>query len=142
LKFHDHEVGVPADVSVNCTDCPAAGDAGLKLNDAANAATTVTVRVVLFDPDPFVTVSVTVFAPAVVNVCVGFWAVDAPPSPKFHDHEVGVPADVSVNCTDCPAAGDAGLKLNDAVRTGAFVTVTILLPFLAPEVVSTAKDTV
>ena len=31
------------------------------------------------------------------------------PSPKFHDHEVGVPVEVSVNCTDWPAAGDAGL---------------------------------
>jgi hypothetical protein len=31
------------------------------------------------------------------------------PSLKFHCQEVGVPTDVSVNATDCPTAGDAGL---------------------------------
>ena len=66
LKFHDQAVGLPVDVSVNCTDCPAAGETGLYVNDAASAATTVTVRVVVFDPDPFVTVNVTVRVPAVV----------------------------------------------------------------------------
>ena len=47
--------------------------------------------------------------PAAANVWLGFWAVLVDPSLKFHDHEVGVPVDVSVNCTDWPAAGDAGL---------------------------------
>jgi len=37
------------------------------LNDAASTATAVTVRVVLFDPEALVAVSVTVFAPVVVN---------------------------------------------------------------------------
>jgi hypothetical protein len=37
------------------------------------------------------------------------------PSPKFHSQELGVPADVSVNWTTCPAAGEAGLKVKDAV---------------------------
>jgi hypothetical protein len=65
-KLHIHEVGVPVDVSVNCTDCPAAGDEGLKLNDAASAAPTVTVRLVLLVPEALVAARVTVFEPAVV----------------------------------------------------------------------------
>ena len=39
---------------------------------------------------------------------LGFCAVLVAPSPKFQDHEVGDPADVSVNCTTCPALGDGG----------------------------------
>jgi len=42
------------------------GEPGLKLNEAASAAPTVTVRLVLLEPEAFVTVSVTVFDPAVV----------------------------------------------------------------------------
>ena len=30
------------------------------------------------------------------------------PSPKFHDHDVGEPVDVSVNCTMSPGFGDVG----------------------------------
>jgi hypothetical protein len=70
------------------------------VNDAATAATTVTVRVVLIDPEALVAVRVTVLAPAVVNAWLGFWEVLVPPSPKFHCHEVGLPVDVSVNATD------------------------------------------
>lgn len=65
LKFHDQAVGAPVDVSVNWTVCPADGEEGANVNDAAMAAATVTVRVALADPVPFVTVSVTVFGPAV-----------------------------------------------------------------------------
>jgi hypothetical protein len=64
-KLHDHEVGVPVDVSVNWTDCPAAGDVGLCVNDAASAAPTVTALLVLCDPEALAAVSVTVFGPAV-----------------------------------------------------------------------------
>jgi hypothetical protein len=64
---------------------------------------------VLFDPEALVAVRVTVFDPVVVNACVGLWEVLVPPSPKAHDQEVGVPVEVSVNATDCPTAGDAGL---------------------------------
>jgi hypothetical protein len=54
-------------------------------------------------------------------VWLGFWAVLVVPSPKFHDQEVGLPADVSVNCTDWPAAGEVGLKVKEATSalTGA-----------------------
>jgi len=53
-------------VSVNWTDWPAAGDAGLNVKEAARAATTVIVRFVLLEPEAFVAVRVTVFEPAVV----------------------------------------------------------------------------
>jgi hypothetical protein len=56
---------VPVDVSVNWTACPVTGEAGVYVNEAASAAATVTVRIVLADPVPFVTVSVTVFDPTV-----------------------------------------------------------------------------
>jgi len=79
------------------------------LNEAVSAATTVTVRVVLFEPEALVTVKVTVLAPTVVNVWLGFWEVLVDPSLKFHCQEVGPPVDVSVNCTAWPAVGEAGL---------------------------------
>jgi hypothetical protein len=56
------------EVSVNCTVCPGAGADGLKENDDEMMVDgeTVTVRLVLFEPEAFVTVRVTVLAPAVV----------------------------------------------------------------------------
>jgi hypothetical protein len=69
------------------------------VKDAPRAATTVTVLLVLFDPVLLVTVKVTVFNPVVVYEWLGFRDVFVPPSPKFHCQEVGVPAEVSVNCT-------------------------------------------
>ena len=66
MKFHCQEVGLPVDVSVNCTDWPTAGEAGLKLNEAVRAATTVTVRLTLVEPVLLVAVKVTVFDPVVV----------------------------------------------------------------------------
>jgi hypothetical protein len=36
---------------VNCTDCPAAGDVGLYVNEAARAAATVNVLLVLLEPE-------------------------------------------------------------------------------------------
>jgi hypothetical protein len=96
-KFHSQEVGVPAEESVNCTAWPAAGEAGLKLNEAASAAATMTVLVVLFDLEALLTVSITILDPAVVYEWLGFRDVLDPPSPKFQDHEVGLPVDMSVN---------------------------------------------
>ena len=97
-KFHDHEVGPPVEVSVNCTVWPAEGDGGLNEKFAAGPVEeTVTVFVVVFDPPEFETVSETEYEPAVANVCVGFWEVETPAPPKFHDHEVGPPVEVSVN---------------------------------------------
>jgi hypothetical protein len=65
-KFHCHKEGLPIEVSVNWTACPAVGEAGLKVNDAVSAVATVTVRLALLEPEPLATVRVTAFDPAVV----------------------------------------------------------------------------
>lgn len=122
-KSHCHRVGVPVELSVNCTACPAVGDEGLKLNAAVKAATRVSVRVAVCELVLLVTVSVTVLVPAVAYVWLGFWAVLVAPSPKFHCQEVGEPVDVSVNCTAWPVAGEAGLYVNEAARGVATVIV-------------------
>jgi len=46
-----------------------------------------------------------------------------------------------VNCTDCPAAGEAGLYVNDDIRTDMFATVTIWLPCLFPELARAVNET-
>jgi hypothetical protein len=55
------------------------------------------------------------------------------PSPKFHCREVGEPVDVSVNCTACPAAGEAGLKVKDAVSDCPMMIVRLVLLRLDPD---------
>jgi len=47
-------------------------------------------------------------------VCAGFWAVLLVPSPKVHDHAVGLPVEVSVNWTGWFVAGDEGVTVNEA----------------------------
>jgi hypothetical protein len=96
------------------------------LNEADKAAVTGTMRLALREPEALATVRLTVFDPAVVYVWLGFRTVDIVPSPKFHSHEAGVPADVSVNWTACPAVGEAGLKANEAERATAIVTVRVV----------------
>ena len=56
-----------------------------------------------------------------------------PPSPKFHCHEVGLPVDVSVNCTDWPAAGEVGLELKDALSMATGKTVMIWVALFVAE---------
>jgi hypothetical protein len=56
--------GLPVDVSVNCTDWPVVGEAGLKVNDASRAGITDTNLEAVSEPELFVTVKVTVFDPA------------------------------------------------------------------------------
>ena len=48
---------------------------------------------------PSPTVSVTVYVPAAVYVCVGLIAVLVPPSPKSHWLVVKSPAELLANCT-------------------------------------------
>ena len=45
-------------------------------------------------------------------MCDGLCVVAVAPSPKFHDHEVGEPVEVSENCTDSGAVPEVG----DAVK--------------------------
>jgi hypothetical protein len=71
---------------------------------------------------------------------LGFWAVPVVPSPKLHCHRVGLPIEVSVNCTDWPAVGEAGLNVKDAVS--AVATARVRLPLLEPELLVTVRVTV
>jgi hypothetical protein len=77
------------------------GEEGLKENDAPSAAAGAMAMtwLTVFVLEPVAAVRLTVYDPAEANVWLGFWAVLVAPSPKLHDHEVGDPADVSVNCT-------------------------------------------
>jgi hypothetical protein len=77
----------------------------------------VTERVAEFEPAAFLTVRPTVNVSAVANVWSGFWSVLVSPSPKVHDHDVGVPEEVSVNCTARFTTGEPGENVNAA--TGA-----------------------
>ena len=54
------------------------------------------------------------------------------PSPKFHDQDVGLPVDVSVNWTACPTEGRTGAKAKDDVSTDIEATVTVLLACFEP----------
>ncbi len=45
----------------------------------------------------------------------GLRSTDVAPSPKSHSHCVGLPLDVSVNCTASGAAPDVGVAENPAV---------------------------
>ena len=100
-KAHSQEVGLPVEVSVNCTAWPASGDLGLKVKDAVRVAAgrILTVWLVLLEPELPLTVRATVKEETVVYVWLGFREVEVPPSPKLHCQEVGLPVDVSVNCT-------------------------------------------
>jgi hypothetical protein len=75
-------------------------------------------------------VRTTMNAFAAVKMCVGFCAVLVPPSPKFQDHEVGLPVEVSVNETACPLTGVAGGNVNPALTVPAWLTVTVRLAVL------------
>jgi hypothetical protein len=124
-KLHDQDVGVPTDVSVNCTAWPTAGEVGLLLNDAERAATTVTVRLALLEPEALLTARVTVLGPVVVKAWPGFCKVEVDPSPKVQLQDVGPPVDVSVNWTVWPTAGEAGLEVKEAASVLAGATVTV-----------------
>ena len=72
---------------------------------------------------------------------LGFREVEAELSPKFHNHEVGLPADVSVNCTDCPTFGEAGLKEKDAVSVEEGAMNTTWITLCEPDALLTVKVT-
>jgi hypothetical protein len=65
----------------------------------------------------------------------------ADPSPKFQLQDVGPPVDVSVNCTACPVAGEAGLHVKEATREFAAATLTIWVTESCPEAVMIVKVT-
>jgi hypothetical protein len=98
------------------------------------------VRLVLLDVEPLMTVRATTYDPAEAKAWTGCWATLVAPSPKFHCQIDGVPIEVSVNCTDWPAAGDAGLQVKEAARAARTVTVRLVL--LEPEALVAVRVTV
>ena len=62
------------------------------------------------------------------------------PSPKFHLHEAGLPAEASANWMDWLTTGEAGLYVKDAVSADATGTVRVTL--FEPELLATVKVTV
>ena len=110
-KFHDQDVGLPVDISENCTLCPRTGELGLYEKSAVKVEDVATEIILLWlcEFDPLETVRVTLYEPAWAKIWLGFREVLVDPSLKVHDHEVGDPEEVSVNCTGCPATGDKGL---------------------------------
>ncbi len=75
-------------------------------------------RVAVLLPPALVAVRLTVYVPAVVYWCEGFWSADEPVSPKFHAHEVGLLAEVSVNVTVSGAVPDVGVPVKLATGGG------------------------
>jgi hypothetical protein len=127
-KFHRQEVGDPEDVSVNCTVCPTAGEAGLKVKDAVgmDAGLTASVWLAVLVPDPLVASNVTVYVDGVPYVWLGFVVELVVPSPKCHCQEVGEFVDVSVNWMALPTCGDLGLYVKDAAPAEG-ITVIVLV---------------
>ena len=65
------------------------------------------------------------------------------PSPKFHNHPVGLPVEVSVNVTVWPAVGELGEKVKAAVgEDDAALTVTLWLTAFEPAELLAVKVTV
>jgi hypothetical protein len=87
-----------------------------------------------------VAVRVTVKEAADIKAWLGFRTVLVEPSPKFHCQEVGDPVEVSVNCTACPAAGELGMKVKEAVSAG--TTMTVRLVLWEPELLEAVSVTV
>jgi hypothetical protein len=87
---------------------------GSRTSDSGVSARDVTARLVPFEPAALRAVSVTVNVPAIAKAWLGCCAALVPPSPKSHDHDVGFPVELSVNCTDWFTSGDAGENVNAA----------------------------
>jgi hypothetical protein len=73
-------------------------------------------------------------------VWLGFLVVLVVPSPKCHCQDVGPVVEVSVNCTACPAVGDAGLYAKDAAP-GERITVIVLVLVLVSAPLATVRLT-
>ena len=71
-------------------------------------------------PPAFVAVMVTEYVPALEYRCTGFLIVllVVLPSPKIHNHDVGVFVELSVNVTVKGRLPDVGVPLNPATGGG------------------------
>lgn len=90
---------------------------GNRTSDCGVSARDVTARLATLEPAALRTVSVTVKEPAAANAWLGCCAVLVPPSPKSHDHDVGLPVELSENCTGWFTSGKAGENVNAADGT-------------------------
>ena len=143
-NVQDHEVGLPVDLSVKLTVSPGVGAPGENVKAATGgAAVTVTDRLVLFDPDALLALSVTVNFPAAEYTWVGFRSVLVPPSPKLQAQEVGAPEDPSVNPTIWPLKGWAGANVKAAAGApAAGLTTSVRLAVVVPTALLAARVTV
>lgn len=102
-KFHDHDVGLPLDRSVKFTPSGRLPDVGEPVKFAVGGGGGDTLIYPAFvsvsEPCAFVAVRITVYVPALLYVWEGFFCVLVPPSPKFHDHDVGEFVERSVKFT-------------------------------------------
>jgi hypothetical protein len=102
--------------------------------------------VLVSDPYAFVAVRLTVYHPASVYVWTGFCSVEVVPSPKSHNHELGLPRDESVNVTVNGAISEVGEAEKFAATIkpgGGVVSITKLKkPSAALSVLNTNRDSV
>jgi hypothetical protein len=94
-------------------------------------------------PSALVAVRVTVYDPAVVYTCDGFWALPVLPSPKDQSHDVGEPVDSSVNWTVRGAVPEVRDSVNAA--TGVVPPTTmypVMVVVFSPCEFSSVNDTV
>jgi hypothetical protein len=70
-------------------------------------------------PSAFDAVRVTVYVPAEVYTCTGFWLVDVPPSPNDQTHDVGVFFVESMNWTFSGMVPELTFEINSAFGTDA-----------------------
>lgn len=98
----------------------------------------------VFEPAALLAVRVTVNVPAAVKVWVVFCvALVEVPSPKFHNHAVGLPEEVSVKVTVWPVVGEVGEKVKAALGpVAAAFTVTLWLTELEPLALLAVRVTV
>ena len=107
---------------------------------SVDAGATLMVLVTLAELEPLATVNRTPYEPAAAKTWLGWRVVLVDPSLKSHCQEAGVPVEVSVNWTACPATGEGGVKVNEAVSAGATVSVRLVLA--EPDVLATVRVTV
>ncbi len=62
-------------------------------------------------------------------MCVGFCPLPVEPSPKFQNHDVGDPVEVSVNCTGWFGVGEDGVQPKFA--TGDVTAAETVIDFVA-----------
>src|SRR5204863_8639375 len=102
---------------------------------------TVSARLAELDPAEFFTVSFTTYVPDFENRWLGFFTVDVftvpeAVSPKIHDHEVGEPVDVSVNCSVRTFPEDATPKEATGATTRAATEIVFVVEPLPPALVA------